>query len=1174
MSIQNFNTFQNKNDISLAKTTEKYVIEALANLGQRYSIQGDGFSTRTSTIYDLIENFAPYDSASYICKVDYDEDHQYVEFCLVDKDLKPIQNIDVKKIQVSDIISKIKTKTSYQPLEIGVDESIIDYDSEDYSDGSSSYDDEAPIMLKFGIDEIDLANAKNVFMYANTNSFVFSLEENVEGLENRFVCEKYNKYSNKLDSAIRIFGNDVKIDNNTYDHTLLYMVSNGDNTYKLFVYHMNFANIDELKTNGIQTIARHAQKKYNGQGAELTETPNEDISFSPESFVTDLYTRCTKVGELKTVFAKESKSYNVEYDSNGNSYVLHLNEEETNTEVAKNFEKYKKLVQYFAYDQTYMYRQLKSSYSSIKFKDEPTNSSYKELILVAIKDLFVHTYYDNKPFYIPLDYAFEYCYNTNNPWQVYFSTTDIALRDVLEMKPGLAYTVFAYQDTSGIVRVLDKSSDVEKTTFYKFNVEYDPEDKSTIYGITISKHFTMPYINQFGYWVIDDIETEVYARGRDAGNPNIIIVETVKGKDTPTILTMSNKDYFESLNWVTKKAKIDLPKRIIRDAATMSTALAIPESDVVNINPEYIINNETGTSQTIYCDYLVPTLNNTSKKRLEENIDKLQYSIILDIAHVESVFGYDDDQTLKESINKIYGEDGRIMTFWVLDEIPEESCGYGFKFIETVDDTAVDINYMSNFVNTISWVLENYAPTDPDNFTFTQLVFDRADAQLMNNANDLTRVWPVIRNESLRTASQSNEDTGFNNFNLKIQYNDTIDASYYTAADEAYYLSHGKSYVNGINNISQSERRYFDAWNDLDSNEKVSNAIYETRTGNVSDNFTEYVPGTLDESVPTLDLSEMLVKDLNAINKANIVSFDGNSTTYYSYIGTDFTSEDKSILKIGTSTRNINLGTTTLVSERGQEIFTKQREIDIEFDNTRISSYAYVGNDLITERDTITYGTTWRRYDLNGTTYWTTSFRQAGRFFKDYLKACTLNDTISETNIETFDPMSNSDMNSKMETAYYSQNYAFVALTVPEQYKTSILNSSMSTSQESFDMYIADMVWVPGLMHTICPQLDGNMYSIYVSSSNDVIYSSHGGVLSYIGVRINSTMVEDLYEYEHNDTATIVSTSLSDAVDNMEFVSSPLDITYYVKDNKYYFNIEDSNNSSFMTYLHKLRQQY
>ena len=299
-----------------------------------------------------------------------------------------------------------------------------------------------------------------------------------------------------------------------------------------------------------------------------------------------------------------------------------------------------------------------------------------------------------------------------------------------------------------------------------------------------------------------------------------------------------------------------------------------------------------------------------------------------------------------------------------------------------------------------------------------------------------------MRNTSLRTASTDDLNTGTNNFNISIQYNDTIEASYIKNAYESEYLEEGQSYVNGIYSLTQSDTRYYDNWNSLDSNVKTSNDIYTY--SNTTRKYFEYVPGTPSNSVPTFDMSEIFVRDFNTINRANILSFGSDASAYYSYIGSDYTLEDKSILKIGTSTTNINIGDQTLVANKSEELFNKQRQLNVEFDNTRISSYAYIGNDLITEHDTITYGTTWRRYDIYKTTYWTTTFRQTGRYFMNELKAFKYSDTSYENNnVNDFSTFSKT-ITDNLSYNLYAYSYSFIAMTVPEQ---------MHQNQAPFNMY-------------------------------------------------------------------------------------------------------------------------
>ena len=67
------------------------------------------------------------------------------------------------------------------------------------------------------------------------------------------------------------------------------------------------------------------------------------------------------------------------------------------------------------------------------------------------------------------------------------------------------------------------------------------------YDIIVRKISTLPYIDKNGYWVINDISTGIYARGRSAGNPNIIIVET-KDSQPLALLPANGEDQMGGTN--------------------------------------------------------------------------------------------------------------------------------------------------------------------------------------------------------------------------------------------------------------------------------------------------------------------------------------------------------------------------------------------------------------------------------------------------------------------------------------------------------------------------------------------------------------------------------------------------------------------------------------------------
>jgi hypothetical protein len=94
-----------------------------------------------------------------------------------------------------------------------------------------------------------------------------------------------------------------------------------------------------------------------------------------------------------------------------------------------------------------------------------------------------------------------------------------------------------------------------------------------------------------------------------------------------------------------------------------------------------------------------------------------------------------------------------------------------------------------------------------------------------------------------------------------------------------------------------------------------------------------------------------------------------------------------------------------------------------------------------------------------------------------------------------------------------------------------------------------------------------NSYNVEVVSENDVISYCKNNNVSYIGVRLNSSMQKDVYSLDNN--------KLSTNIDNTKiFVSNELQISYYVNDNKYYLTINDMTNNDNMTYIHKLKNMY
>lgn len=1101
---RNINTIQNVDDINLSENTKKYLIEALANLGQRYSIKGDGISIRVSKIGDLIEKY-DVDPTQYIVQISKVDGG--VQFDLLDNTLTPVND------------------KSYGPISIE----------------TGSYNES----VVCAINELGLEQMLTLYMYANENYFIYSGEEkfkdeieegNTIAKPKRFVCEKYDKYTNQLVSSITVLKTDAI---NNYNYVVLYLYRQSSELYYLNIYNIN---TDGLENFNDTTFAITKFANHDGEA---------DYTFSPESFLSELYAQCQneRWNGYKTSISYtdgndsqtdvENFVYRVIYNQDNGSFKLDTNlanyfenatfANENALSVNAFLQKIASILQYEQYNKAYLYKKLKTQYSNDVYKSNnvDTDTSYETLFINVLKNLFLYTY-NGGNLYVPIDYEFEYAYNTNNPWQIYYSAKDICIHDVSVITNDIE-TVSNYKDKSGLIRVIDKdSSDVEKSTFYNFYVEPDPNENTDVYSINISKHFAMPYISETGYWVVDDIETSIYAKGKDAGNPNITILKSDPSNlDRPEILTSSDRSYLNSLVWKTEKATIQFPKRIVRTGSVVTYEdLKVGQQNV----------NE------FECYYYIPDLSNLNAKQLEEHIDRLKYCIFLNISTVDSIENTEiqidetNNEQMIDIIKQIYGDNGVIMTFWTLVDN-----GYVFKPIMKDETHAADVNYMTNLYNIVGYAISNYKPEDPDNFMFTHLVFDNVSYRTKNQGESTVYDFPVY--PVIKTVSSASDKTNqmLNNFNLKIEYNDTIDASYYYNDHSSTLIGEANanySYTSYIKSITQSDRRWFDMWNNDSSEAKVSNEEYTYNVNGQSFAYLEYLPNSVNNSVPMLDLSEIFIKDNTSLNKVNIVSFDSNSNSYYSYIGTSHDTNDKSYLTIGTAKQNINIGTNTLVDEH-KEMFNKQAELHIEFDNTRITSYSYIQNDLIAERDIITYATTWRKFDRNNTTYWNTKFCQNGVFSMSYAY-CATKDNDIPTNL----PLCMND------------NTEFIVMAVPEKYGNII-----------FNMYIADMVNIPVLISTISPTLVGK--DIIVKSNNDVISYEKNDQTSYVGVRLNSRMLDDYINYDSEGLLTFNS------ADNEVFTSNELDITYYIgANNVAYFTINDITNSNTMSYIHKLQTHY
>ena len=159
--------------------------------------------------------------------------------------------------------------------------------------------------------------------------------------------------------------------------------------------------------------------------------------------------------------------------------------------------------------------------------------------------------------YLPLNYKFIYSCNSNNQAQIYNSVSDISVEYTTDLK-GEIYKILQGENSEQIMicSISDSLYIDDKFNVYCFSVTYSKDN--IVDDVNISKKFTLPYIDANGYWCINDIPTSIYARGKDGGQPSIIMTYTDTSTYIPTneILSSFRQDELKNLKWEPTKVRI------------------------------------------------------------------------------------------------------------------------------------------------------------------------------------------------------------------------------------------------------------------------------------------------------------------------------------------------------------------------------------------------------------------------------------------------------------------------------------------------------------------------------------------------------------------------------------------------------------------------------------------
>lgn len=898
--INNINTLQTNltESSKLTTYTDEYLKESLANLGQRFSVKGDGVSLSEFVISDLFKD-------------------------------SNINNIDNAYACIN--IKYAGGELNSYNINLSCNNKVVQLES---YNGANIYITEENITTP--------GSPKNLISYYNTSGYIQKLDNEyrtaftgcdtgghiVETTINNFAIQS-NDYSKKLLNGLRFFvsTSDNKIKAISCSLQNYYTESENSSYYSFTVYDTTFDNLDILD-----------KIVYDNEKIDL------DVTNIVDKFVKEnILVIHTFKDDKDTI--KECK-FLIECENGGNgqlTFNLIENSDFANFNALnpKLGEDIDKISIMFTYDVAEFLPLAEKVYNDGMFGDSENIKLKKKLVAQISKKIFEDYKKDSDEFvkditkqtlnvlsetlsefniYLPLNYKFVYSCNSNNQWQIYNSIDDIYVEYTSTINEEINKILGSNPEQLMICDVPDLLSIDNKFNVYSFGITYTIE--RFVDDINVFKKFTLPYIDQNGYWSINDISTSVYARGRDGGQPSIIISYSTSNNNeiSTEILSSFKKDELSGLAYELAYVKIR------------------PIDDYNNANASY---------------HVLKTNMPINIESLDDNfITFLEHALILNIISTnceDTTLSFNIRTTLSENL----GYNSVIPTFWVLNKVlnktSEENTGsekkykYQFDYVKQPNmDWAIDMNYLSNADSLIKYYMTSFG-INPDEYEHSWLVFDKISTEFKNNTNDNTNnydgsVWPVIMNKEAKYYSYT---LGNAEDDITTQYENklNINIGFFNNVKK----QHGTSYIIDVDQIENNHYFNINKSSATGGKHNISNVTFYRHYPN------EYIPnaktgkkdnedeGTSYLIIPTLDLAEVFVRNQTTLNRQNILSVDNGGFIYNAYIGTSYDLSDKSVLHIGTSNVNPNIGEITLMSHEDKSYFNKMNQIDIDFDSIHLN---------------------------------------------------------------------------------------------------------------------------------------------------------------------------------------------------------------------------------------------
>lgn len=1065
----------------LSNYTDPYLKQSLANLGQRLSTKGDSIKNDSFIISDLFPNYlGDFNQSNIAAEFTWTKSSNSIVGKIVEVDAEENSDKSGTRVPVGydETNSNINGNANSQ-FTIESSNNILknitkdQYGSEIYLNdstginGSSYWHRNSAIIARTH----DKSIGKDVLIY----KVVGHHDSGKYGpYDNEYICEEITVDGEFVD-GFRVFmsnesnlmlpedatlSNDpsTEINPNEYEKLVLirlkknpnYYITNTNNEHKwlLEAYKCNSTKID------LGDFTRVDSVNYDYEDdlwKKISDTYDADGSLTPSELIDSL---CNLMTENTYVFTDDgsplfTKKYTLQVDENTETNVWwsvasfspisnneicnsvgvgewYMDDQDDQTMIEEKLE-------YFVNDASQLFPMVLSVYDDIMYRDS-TNIKIKrqiiaQLLLSAKEE--ASTQYgaksveveDSYSIIMPLDFVVNFTYNSNDSSIIYNSLSSLQVNFIqlgTDKKPGKGIFKYLqkicnYADTDNEQVILAHGTE-QKTILYDFIISY--VNDNIISSIDWYQSFIVPYIGTDGYWIINGVKTDQYARAISSNGSGIIIKQDADPNNfdpnSSIIYGPETVKNWDKSNWELKEFAanyMDSNSNVGGDSV-VSVYAWVPSSEWLNtisttddysyisnsllVCSSYIDTMEKDSTENKYiCKY--DTYSDTWNTYLTTySFEGTNYRFFKneDILNNSYIYRIDKKAT---SLSYLLGKDTLVTSFWTCYEYEENGVKkHEMTYLKRPGGiAALDLSYMMSLENMIAHYAN--AQYSPDNYQHRWVVFSKVNNDLKNNSHDSSNaVYPVIRNHnsdyftaitgsysrSLGNSVEKDVEQYKNNLNFSIEFTDSIqgkiegtentyDNRHFDINDEVVVTRTPISYISidsvGNKVVKVDSEATYKRYGTIPKSipytkypkEYIPNSIY---------NANDDVSSTDSYQYPIFDLGEVLAKNLTTLNRYNIMSigresFNGTDTStilWNAYFGVAYDTDDKSRLKIGSGNVNPNLGTTTMVHNPSQGKLTPMDTFDIDM------SYTNINGDVNVKGHLFTNNASWEAHYVNG----------------------------------------------------------------------------------------------------------------------------------------------------------------------------------------------------------------